>query len=50
MLLYSTQALFLGASHSGAGLMGGRFRCLKYCVTCCGSSARTDLARVSLGA
>lgn len=37
-------------THSGAGLMGGRFRCLKYWVTCWGSSARTDFARVSLGA
>lgn len=49
-LLYSVQALVFGASHSGAGLMGGRFRCLKYWVTCWGSSARTDLASVSLGA
>lgn len=49
-LLYSVRALVFGASHSGAGLMGGRFRCLKYWVTCWGSSARTDLASVSLGA
>lgn len=49
-LLYSAWALVFGASHSGAVLLGGRFRCLKYWVTCWGSSARTDLARVSLGA
>lgn len=49
-LLYLMWALVFGASHSGAGLMGGRFRCLKYWVTCWGSSARTDFARVSLGA
>lgn len=49
-LLYSVGALVFRASHSGAGLMGGRFRCLKYWVTCWGSSASTDLAKVSLGA
>lgn len=35
---------------SGSVLLGDRFLCLKYCVTCCGSSASTDLAKVSLGA
>lgn len=49
-LLYSVWAYGFRRSHSGAGLMGGRFRCLKYWVTCWGSSARTDLVRVSFGA
>ena len=35
---------------SGTVLLGDRFLCLKYCVTCCGSSASTDLAKVSFGA
>lgn len=35
---------------SGTVLLGDRFLCLKYCVTCCGSSANTDFAKVSFGA
>lgn len=35
---------------SGTVLLGDRFLCLKYCVTCCGNSANTDFAKVSFGA
>lgn len=36
--------------HSGIVFLGDRFLCLKYWVTCWGSSAKTDLAKVSFGA
>lgn len=38
------------SAHSSFVLLGDRFLCLKYCVTCWGSSANTDLAKVSFGA